>query len=691
MGIAKEDIARIRSSVDLVEVIQEHVTLRKSGLRWMGLCPFHGENTPSFSVNGAEGLYYCFGCQAKGDVISFVQAIDGLDFVGAVERLAGRAHIELHYDNERTQADRNERSDLLGLLQRAATWFHDQLLTAPSAREARKYLRARGYNGDVVRQFQLGWAPDDWDALARTLRTTSEMLTKSGLGFVNRRGKQQDAFRGRIMFPICDASGNPVAFGGRILPGHDGPKYKNSTETPLYAKSKTLYALNWAKTEIATADEVIVCEGYTDVIACFRAGLARAVATCGTSLTDEHAKILKAFATRIVLAYDADAAGKNATERMYAWEKKFDLNVAVADLPEGLDPAETATRDPELLRRAIREAKPFLRFRLDRFFATCDFRTIEGRARAAYGALEMVNEHPDEFVRDQYLLDIAARTRVPIESLRSGKIAAPVSGSSMRAEPSRHRQGSPRRSGRSTSRGRLRAEAEAVRMAIHHPEQVSRFLMAVVPEVDDVLLEEWLFGDPTLRAAFGALMSSDTVRDAMEVAEPEAADLLGRFVMEPVDCDDAHDAQAPYVRLVARAIERAIERLGGQLHLDPTQFATIVREREWLRLRSEELRDMATATDAVRQVLAWFAQSVGETSGEISRDEPERKIEQTQSDEDIIILECPQPSEIDLRNRPDAGVELQSDERRVDNVDDHDESDDSWIREPADDDAPTEP
>ena len=226
---------------------------------------------------------------------------------------------------------------------------------APDAGPARDYLRSRGYDGDVVRQFRLGWAPDDWDALAKSLKLPEKVLSDSGLGFVNRRGRAQDFFRARILFPICDPSGRPVALGGRILPPRPGqapperpePKYKNSQESPIYSKRRTLYALNWAKQDVIAQGEVVVCEGYTDVIGCFQAGVPWAVATCGTALAEEHFTLLRNFAKRIVLAYDADSAGQSATSRVYEWERKHEVDVVVADLPGGSDPGDLARTDPE--------------------------------------------------------------------------------------------------------------------------------------------------------------------------------------------------------------------------------------------------------------------------------------------------------------------------------------------------------
>ena len=251
MGIPDEEVAQVRAATDIVQLISEHAALKKVGRRWSGLCPFHTEKTPSFSVNAEEGFYYCFGCQESGDAITFVRAMDHLDFVDAVRFLADRAGITLHEDQEMGR-DHKRRSELLDAMERAVEWYHDRLLRSPDAGPARDYLRSRGYDGDIVRQFRLGWAPDDWDAMATSLKLPENVLSDSGLGFVNRRGRVQDFFRARVLFPICDPSGRPVALGGRILPMRPGqapsdrpePKYKNSQESPIYSKRRTLYALN---------------------------------------------------------------------------------------------------------------------------------------------------------------------------------------------------------------------------------------------------------------------------------------------------------------------------------------------------------------------------------------------------------------------------------------------------------------
>jgi DNA primase len=295
MSVSPEEIQHIRSATDLVALIGEHVALRKSGHRWTGLCPFHAEKTPSFSVNAEDGLYYCFGCRASGDAITFVRETQHLDFIDAVRQLAERAGIELHEDAD--AGEWGSRTVLYDVLERAVSWYHERLLTSPDAGRARDYLRSRGYDRDTVTTFRLGWAPDDWDACCQALGLKGDVASASGLGFVNKAGRLQDAMRARVLFPILDPGGRPIALGGRILPVPDGatphdtgriePKYKNTQETAIYQKRRTLYGLNWAKQDIIAANEVVVCEGYTDVIAFFDAGLPRATATA-TSWVRSH-------------------------------------------------------------------------------------------------------------------------------------------------------------------------------------------------------------------------------------------------------------------------------------------------------------------------------------------------------------------------------------------------------------------
>lgn len=578
MGIADDDIERVKGAVDFVQIVSEQVTLRKVGRRWQGLCPFHAEKSPSFSVNAEEKLYYCFGCGAKGDVIRFVEDTQHLDFVGAVEWLAAKYGIQLRYDDEKSTRERQHRQVLFDAMTRAVEWYHARLLGSSDAGAARGYLRSRGYDRAVVERFRMGWAPDDWDALATALKLPRDVLEATGLGFVNRRDRAQDFFRARVLFPIFDVAGRPVAFGGRILPGAEGPKYKNTAETTLYSKSRTLYALNWAKDDIARSDEVIVCEGYTDVIAFFTAGMPRAVATCGTALADEHFRMLKNFTRRIVLAYDADAAGQGAAQRFYEWEQKYEVDIVVAALPPGSDPGDLGRDDPEALGQAVKTAKPFLEFRLDRVLERGDLRSPEGRARAAEEALVVVREHPNELVRDQYVMRVADVCRVEPQRLRD-RLSAPASrrAPSVDVAPRRRPDAGP--------------EVEALRLAVHRPDEVA----------DD--LEAVLFADEMHLAAFDALCRSHTLTEAIEAARPDAADLLQRLAVEDADADPGDVIRL----LVAAAAQRALVRLQAAARSsdDPVAFSPTI---AWLKLTTEQLWDEATRREAATHLVAWLVQ-----------------------------------------------------------------------------------
>ena len=580
MGIVDEDIERVRDAADFVAIVGEVAQLRKVGRSWMGLCPFHSEKSPSFHVNAELKLYHCYGCQAGGNLFRFVQETQHLDFPDAVEWVAGKYGITLRYDNERTGQDRARKQVLTDAMERAVAWYHERLMKAPDAGAARGYLRSRGYDKDTIERFRMGWAPDDWDALSKSLGLPADVLEDTGLGFMNRRDRLQDSFRARVLFPIFDTAGKPVAFGGRILPGGEGSKYKNSAETKLYSKSRTLYALNWAKEDAARSDEIVVCEGYTDVIAFFRSGVPRAVATCGTALADEHFRLLKNFAPRIVLAYDADTAGQAAASRFYEWEQRYEVDVAVAALPPGADPADLAQRDPEALAQSVKAAKSFLEFRLDRVLGSADLRSPEGRARAAEAGLAVIAEHPKDFVRDQYLMRLADACRVDAQRLRdsvargtASKPARVVAKETAVVRPS----GGP--------------EIEALRLAVHRPEDVASRLEGV------------LFADEVNLAAFEALCSAATLTDAIAQAPAEAAEVLQRLAVEDVVDVEPDDVVH---RLIDRASSRVLEELRAEARAGNwDEYAPTI---TWLKATRDKLFDPATGSEAADQLVAWLVQ-----------------------------------------------------------------------------------
>jgi DNA primase len=543
--INDEDVVAVRAATNIVGVISQFVPLKRVGRRWVGLCPFHPEKTPSFSVNEEAGLFYCFGCQKKGDAITFLRELEGLDFVAAVERLAAKANVSLRYTDADAGESRRRRHRLSEAVERAVQWYHERLLTGADAGPARGYLRSRGISGDEVRQFRLGWAPPGWDELARTLRLSDADWRDSGLGLINRKGRQQDFFRGRILFPIFDPQGDPIGFGGRKLEGADGPKYLNPGATAIYDKSKVLYGLSAAKADIVSVQEAIVCEGYTDVIGFFQAGMGRAVATCGTALTEDHVKLLTRFAKRLVLAFDADGAGQAAAERFHRWEQTHDLDVAVANLPVGVDPADLARRDPDALRRAVEQAVPFLAFRVQRIFAAADLHSAEGRARAATRALGVIAAHPDALVRDQYLLEVSSRCRIDAgqlrEQLRRPEATTAAAGGPAGRANQRERPAPGDRTARGGPNDRAAIDLRPVpvrRVAGSAAEHDA--LRGAVDDPDEALawLDPVLFTEGPHRRAFEALIAWPTLPaalDAIEGDDPDAADALRQAAAEQSD------------------------------------------------------------------------------------------------------------------------------------------------------------
>jgi DNA primase len=583
MAIADDDIDRLRSTVSIVDVVQQYVTLRKVGRNWVGLCPFHAEKTPSFNVREETGRYKCFGCDQSGDVFTFVQQIEHVDFVGAVEQLAAKAGVQLTYTSGGQTRERSRRKQLVEAMTVAVDWYHQRLLDGPDARPAREYLRSRGLHGEVARTFRLGWAPDDWDALSREAGIAREMLQSSGLAFTNRRDRLQDAFRARVLFPIFSDSGEAVAIGGRVLPGSTDPaKYKNSPETPIYAKSRTLYGLNWAKAEIAAADQVVVCEGYTDVIGFHQAGVKRAVATCGTAFTQEHVRLLKRYASRVVLAFDADAAGQGAAERFYEWEHKFEIQVSVARLPGGQDPGELAQHDPTALAAAVDEAVPFLAFRLRRVIDGQPTRTPEDRARLAERAMAVVNEHPEPNVRRLYAGEVASHVGLPAGDLVT------------------------------IAERRTRQPTVAVTAVRHRaPLENAEFAAITVLAQDWDAIAGWLveelFDDDANRRAFLALAATEgDLTAAIEAADPEARAVLDRAAVADLDVDPDVEAR----NLIAAAVRRALRE--WRRPNDPD----VTREYGDVRHHLEELGAPTSGPSAAEWLLGWLHRRMEERARE---------------------------------------------------------------------------
>jgi DNA primase len=575
MGIVDEDIERLRSTVSIVDTVQQYVALKRVGRNWVGLCPFHAEKSGSFNVTEERGRYKCFGCDKGGDVFTFVQEIEHLDFPGAVEHIAAKAGIQLNYTTSGQSEERSRRKKLTAAMNDAVEWYHQRLLEAPDARPARDYLRRRGLSGEIARQFKLGWAPDDWDQLSRQLGAPADVMQDVGLSFRNRRNKMQDSFRGRVMFPIFSESGEALAFGGRILPGSEDPaKYKNSSETPIYVKSKTLYGLNWAKADVAKKDQVIVCEGYTDVIGFHRAGVPRAVATCGTALTEEHVRLLKRYASKVVLSFDADAAGQGAAERFYEWEEKHKVEVLVARLPDGKDPGDLASSQPEALVAAVEKPVPFLKFRLDRTMRGRQKDSPEHRVRLAEDAMAVVNEHPNKSIRMLYAGEVAAELSMPVNDMV-------------------------RLAERGTRRPAIKVQAK--RSGGPRDDAEFTALVLLVQEWDSIApwLIESLFDDEINRLAFVALAEAEgDFERALAIAAPDAVDVLERAVV--ADFSRVADEEA-------RALIKAAWRREMQHRNRITDPAVMAEDRQ---AKTDVLAlddtDRARALTAAESLLGWL-------------------------------------------------------------------------------------
>jgi DNA primase len=379
---------RVRDAVDFVELVSARTDLRRAGpSAYEGLCPFHDERSPSFGINPASKVYYCFGCQAKGDVFTFVQETEGVDFKEALELLADRCGVELEREAEDPrEAERRHRRERLGeLLARTSAYYERCLWESKEAARAREYLEGRGLREEALRAFHVGYAPSAWDKVLTASRRggfTERELYATGLAqrSASERGRVYDRFRARIMFPLADIRGRVLGFGARALREEQKPKYLNTADNEIYHKGRHLYGADLARAHAARAGRTILCEGYTDVIAMHQAGMPNTVGLMGTALTEEQVGELARMAPTVLLALDADTAGQEAMLRVFSLANKRKLNLRVVPLPVGADPAEVIQHDgPQAIEAAIGDSVPFVRFRVERVLANGDHGSAEGR------------------------------------------------------------------------------------------------------------------------------------------------------------------------------------------------------------------------------------------------------------------------------------------------------------------------
>ncbi|HLF61247.1 MAG TPA: DNA primase [Acidimicrobiia bacterium] len=484
----RSDIDRVREATDLVELISEVTTVKRSGRSFMAVCPFHEEKTPSMSVDRARGLYHCFGCGKSGDVFTFVSETQGVEFGDALELLARKAGITLTQDPAEAR-NRGRRGAAIDAIRRATEVYNLRLRSATEAGPARAYLRGRGYDGDLIDEWKMGFAGVDWDTLSKELRAggiDDRVLIDAGL---SRRGRNGvfDVFRGRLMFPIYDLRGDPVGFGGRKVEGVDrkvtnnpDAKYVNSADSMLYHKGSLLFGLDRARKSMSENSPAVIVEGYTDVIAMHQAGITTAIATCGTALGNGHFDLLRRFSERVVLAFDSDEAGSRAALRGDQLESPFrlDLDLRVAVMPDGLDPADLVQqgRSNELV-SAVTTARPLLEHRIDHEVAKYDLEGPEGRARALHSAATQLRKVNDGIARREYMRYVARRVGVDLEDVEAAVEGGRPKGS---------------RAGPATDRPFDRIDVELLRLVLANPVGLGSLTSAD-------------FRDDRLREAFAAL------------------------------------------------------------------------------------------------------------------------------------------------------------------------------------------
>lgn len=434
MAIPSETIEQIAAANDIVEVIGSYFPLKRAGANFRALCPFHQEKTPSFMVSPSRQTFHCFGCGAGGSVFRFVMEYEHVDFPAAVRKLAARGGITIV--EERGAADENRqyetRRKLLKLHAEAAEWFHENLIKKEIGESARKYLKQRGITSEIAKRWQLGYAPDEWDAFGSWARTQGyEQRDLLASGLVKSKDENQtsnitsqtsyDRFRDRIMFPICNDVGEVIAFSGRLLKEEEGAaKYLNSPETPLFRKGNVLYGLHKSKRPLIEANRAIVCEGQLDLISLFEAGITNVVAPQGTAFTENQARILKRFVDEVVLCFDSDAAGAKAAERSLDALLENDFIVRVVELPPGEDPDSLVRRDgKEQFDERVANARDFFDYWIEREIASVDLTSMGAKIQAARNLAATVSRVHDRVLRGEVVNKASARLGVAAADFES--------------------------------------------------------------------------------------------------------------------------------------------------------------------------------------------------------------------------------------------------------------------------------
>lgn len=554
---------RVREAVDFVELVSARTELRRAGpARYEGLCPFHDERSPSFGIDPVQKVYYCFGCQASGDVFTFVQETEGVDFKGALELLAERYGVELQREAEdpRDEERRRRRERLLELLTRTAAYYERYLWESQEAARAREYLLGRGLGEEILREFRVGYAPSAWDRVLLASRRggfSEQELYATGLAQRSKEnGRPYDRFRARIMFPLADVRGRVLGFGARATREEQRPKYLNTSDNDIYHKGAHLYGADLARAHATRAGEVILCEGYTDVIAMHQAGMRNTVGLMGTALTAEQVGELARMAQTVLLALDADSAGQEAMLKAFRLANKRKLELRVVMLPEGADPADAIQRDgADAMRAAVEGSISFVRFRAERVLASGDPSDAEEQDRMIEELRPVFAELPPSALRMELVQTVDSRM-----ALRDGLAEQLLAQPAREGQPARARQ--PR-----VSEMTRREETERAFLAlcIASPDDGAAALEGL--DVDEHFSSRLLRRAATrLRAGdLRAPMSDPAGADVRLEDDPQLKGLLAELVVEAGrERADTSMLEVQRLQLELARVDRQIQRARGQ-------------------------------------------------------------------------------------------------------------------------------
>ncbi len=607
--IREEDIDEVRDRVDIVDIISSYVQLKKAGRLFKGLCPFHNEKTPSFTVDPEKQLFHCFGCGEGGNIYTFVMKTERMDFPDAVRYLADRAGYTLRIEEKTRdrQADQSKLARLYDLNKRAMEYF-EKTIETQQGEAARNYLKKRGYGEEVRKRFSLGLSPSGWDDLTKKARaqgTSEQDLIEAGISVRNESDRRRvyDRFRDRLMFPIFDAQERVIGFGGRVLTD-ETPKYLNTPETPIFHKGKTLYALNWAKKAITDTSEAIVVEGYTDVITLHEAGINNAVATLGTALTADHLRLLARFARRIVLVFDSDIAGEKAVERGAELAAEFflgaeykplleivdkrHLDLFVASLPAGKDPADyVAENGPDDLKKLVEEAELLVDFTLKAVVRKEQLETISDKQAAAARAMDIIAVLPSEMARENYLKVVAEMLDISYRALFADFARI------QRSKTGYRKASSPTASSRVPVNPEERLELEVLRLCLKYPEKAAYFARELGSKHFTNDLNQRLF------LVFSDAIEKNRTVDAaalIDTAEDEKLRSMVSFLAtEDFEVDDIEKYSTELSkRMKEFELRRRINRLKGELNginpeQDPTRYDQLFEQLLELEVQRREL------------------------------------------------------------------------------------------------------